>query len=348
MKKLKHFFWLCSGSQVDLLEKCPSDGSKYVGIGATIFFTGVFAAIASSFAIYTFTQNYYWSIGFGLFWGAMIFNLDRFIVSSMRKSDNRATELKMAAPRLILAILISIVIAKPLELKIFEKEINTELVLMNEQIRNEQIGGIRARFAQDRAFHELNIARWKQEIQQKEQKRDELRDLARQEADGTGGTRQRNAGPIYRIKKQNADQMQVELEQLKSDYSELISEAEASIAEINSSEQEAIQVLADPDYSGFAARLEALNRLTKSSSAIFLANWFIILLFIALETAPVLVKILSQRGPYDYLLASEEQGYENDWIFQTSKSSNALRKKAKSFSTEEKEFLEEKLSTKLS
>jgi hypothetical protein len=33
-------------------------------------------------------------------------------------------------------------------------------------------------------------------------KRDELDRIAQEEADGTGGTRKRNAGPIYKIKKQ--------------------------------------------------------------------------------------------------------------------------------------------------
>ena len=130
MKKLKQFFWHCSGADISILEKYPSESVKYVGIGATIFFTGVFASIAGTYAVYTIFDNVYQSIAIGLLWGLMIFNLDRYIVSSMRKHKKRGRELIMATPRIILALFISVVIAKPLELKVFEKEINAELLAM--------------------------------------------------------------------------------------------------------------------------------------------------------------------------------------------------------------------------
>jgi hypothetical protein len=37
-----------------------------------------------------------------------------------------------------------------------------------------------------------------------------------------------------------------------------------------------------------------------------LASWFIVLLFITIESAPIIVKLLSDRGPYDDLLEAEE------------------------------------------
>ena len=133
MKRLKYFFWLCSGADRCLLERCRTEGSKYAGIGATIFFTGLFAAFAGAYALFTVFENYFAAVFFGLVWGLMIFNLDRYIVSSMRKKGFPKKEFYTALPRIILAILISVVIAKPLEMKIFEKEINAELDLMEQQ-----------------------------------------------------------------------------------------------------------------------------------------------------------------------------------------------------------------------
>src|SRR5690606_32051867 len=130
MRAIISFFWFCSGADAELLKKCPTETSKYTGIGATVFLTGVFAFLSASYALYTVFDNVWSAILFGLVWGIMIFNLDRFIVSSMRKERKPHRELLMALPRLILAVLISIVIARPLELKIFEKEIAPELVLM--------------------------------------------------------------------------------------------------------------------------------------------------------------------------------------------------------------------------
>ena len=175
MKKVKYFFWLCSGANRPLLEKCTTEGSKYAGIGATIFFTGIFAALAGAYALFTVFENYLVASLFGLIWGLMIFNLDRYIVSSMRKEGNARKEFFTALPRIILAILISLVIAKPLEMKIFEKEINSELELMEQKSFAEKEIEIRQRYQNDQKFLNEEIGIYKAEIDEKTIKRDELR-----------------------------------------------------------------------------------------------------------------------------------------------------------------------------
>ena len=126
---LKKFFWMCSGADTDLLETCSkAEQTKFAGIGGTVFFTAVMAFIASSYALYTVFDNYLTSIFFGLVWGLLIFNLDRFIVSTIKKSSSKWKEVIQATPRIILAIIIAVVISKPLELKIFEKEIDRVLL----------------------------------------------------------------------------------------------------------------------------------------------------------------------------------------------------------------------------
>ncbi len=126
---IKQFFILCSGADKDLIQSCSNgEQNKYAGIGATVFFTAVMAFIAGSFALYTVFDNVYIATAFGLVWGLLIFNLDRFIVSTIKKRNDFKSELLQATPRIILAIIIAIVISKPLEIKIFEKEINTVLL----------------------------------------------------------------------------------------------------------------------------------------------------------------------------------------------------------------------------
>ena len=78
---LKQFFILCSGADKDILEGCSKgEQTKYVGIGATVFFTAVMAFIASAYALFTVFDTIYPAILFGLIWSLLIFNLDRFIV----------------------------------------------------------------------------------------------------------------------------------------------------------------------------------------------------------------------------------------------------------------------------
>ena len=62
-------------------------------------------------------------------------------------------------------------------------------------------------------------------------------------------------------------------------------------------------------FNGFAARLQALDELGKNSAIIALAASFIMGLFICLEISPVLVKLISSVGPYDYLLEKTENDF---------------------------------------
>jgi Domain of unknown function (DUF4407) len=51
---LTRFFWFCSGANTDILDDCPqSEQHKYVGIGATVFFTGLLASISGGYALFT-------------------------------------------------------------------------------------------------------------------------------------------------------------------------------------------------------------------------------------------------------------------------------------------------------
>ncbi len=53
--------------------------------------------------------------------------MDRYIVSSINKNVSTNRQLLQATPRILLAIMIGMVISRPLELKIFDKEIKERL-----------------------------------------------------------------------------------------------------------------------------------------------------------------------------------------------------------------------------
>jgi hypothetical protein len=309
MKKLKLFFWLCSGADRALLEKCPTESSKYVGIGATIFFTGLFASISGAYALWTVFEYLYTAIAFGLVWGLLIFNLDRYIVSSMRKEGNFLRELMMASPRILLAVLISIVIAKPLELKIFDKEIQPELAVMEQEAYARQENQLRTRSSPVQDSLKSIVNKLKEEINVQRRQRDALTKRAQEEADGTGGSKKKNLGPIYKIKKADADRAAEELLEVTTRNGGHIRRLNLALTESDSSMLALQQAIVRSRIDGPAARMEALSRLTKASTAILWAHYFIILLFMAIETSPVLVKLISIKGPYDNLLRMEEHGF---------------------------------------
>ncbi|ELR70421.1 hypothetical protein C900_03775 [Fulvivirga imtechensis AK7] len=347
MEKLKIFFWRCSGANLTLLQKCPSDATKYVGIGATVLFTGIFAALAAGYALFTVVDNAWWAALFGIVWGLMIFNLDRYIVSSMRKEGRFMREFVMAIPRLLLAVLISLVIAKPLEMKIFEKEIKSELAIMEQETFSRQEQEVTARYAGRRQQLTNEIDALKTEIERKAANRDELRRIAQQEADGTGGTGKRNPGPVYKIKKENADKVEAELTELQQKNGALISQKLQEQATIDAQMQGELMAMEQERLDGPAARMEALDRLTAQSSAIFWANWFVILLFIAVETAPIFVKLISQRGPYDNLLKIEEHTFEVQRVEVMARVNADVKARSAKIPATEKDFIHERLDLNL-
>ncbi|MTI20801.1 DUF4407 domain-containing protein [Fulvivirga sp. RKSG066] len=347
VSKLKQFFWICSGADIATLKQCPSESTKYAGIGATIFFTGLFAALAAAYALFTVFDNIYAASVFGLLWGLMIFNLDRYIVSSMRKRGDFKKELLMATPRLLLAIIISIVIAKPLELKIFEKEINGELSLMQQEDLNRKSQEVKGFYTNDITQLDLEVERLKSEILTKEEERNSLQQLAREEADGTGGTGQRNAGPIYRIKKADAERANEELTALKTENQRLIDQKLKQQDSLNAVMASALLEIEQIKLGGMASRLEALSRLEKSSDAICWASLFIMILFIAVECAPVLVKLMSPEGPYDQLIRAEHYDYKAAHHEKMAKVNTLIKKRKSKLTKEEQEYVEDKLNLEL-
>ncbi len=306
MNGLTSFFHFCAGADKAILKRTPTDVNKYASIGATVFFTGVFAAIAGGFALFSVFKSIAIAIFFGVVWGLMIFNLDRYIVMSIKKKDNKWQEFGMAFPRLVLAVLIAFVIAKPLELKLFESEINSELVLMEQQRYQEQEEALRNRFSPEIIKMRIDIQDLNAQIEAKRAKRDQLNQLAIEEADGTGGSGQKNLGPIYKVKKSDADLAQQELENTIAMLNPEIEAKRSQIKEIEASMNTDLDEMEKVRLNGFAARIDALGNLASKSSTILWASIFITLLFIAIETAPLFVKLVSERSPYDYRLDQHE------------------------------------------
>lgn len=145
---LNEFLWICAGVNRKVLRQCPTDYAKYAGIGGTILFTALMACLSGGYALSFVFNDMYVGIAFGIFWGLLIFNLDRFIVNTMY-SDGKVTisarELKAGLPRIIMAIFLGIVISYPLELKLFDDEIKIKIDDMKKSRLDERVSKDRMR-----------------------------------------------------------------------------------------------------------------------------------------------------------------------------------------------------------
>lgn len=314
---VKRFLLFCSGSEMSILDRpeCVTERNKYAAIGATILSTAALATLSGGYAIYTVFESVPTALCLGLIWGLVIFNLDRYIVSTLRKNavspstpwPGRVTawaqELGHALPRLLLACFISLIITRPLELKLFEREIETRIKAANSELL---AGMVRQK---DEEFPELDRLaeenrRLLGEIEEKERETKSLHELAMEEAIGKAGPGRTGIigkGIIYEERWAAFKKSEAELNTLKREHGEKVAANERRMEEIRGVKDEGVEAVRKgvENRRGLLARLEAHSYLADHNTAIAWASRFLILLFILLETAPLVAKLLSRRGPYD-------------------------------------------------
>ncbi|MEL1240900.1 DUF4407 domain-containing protein [Flavobacterium flavipallidum] len=300
---LKSFFILCSGADKNLLEGCSEgEQTKYVGIGATVFFTAVMAFLASAYALFTVFESIYPAIAFGIVWSLLIFNLDRFIVSTIRKRESFKSELLQASPRIVLAIIIAIVISKPLEIKIFEKEINTVLLKEKNAMALNNKKEVANYFKTDLDKNKADIDSLKSEISKKEKEVNALYETYIAEAEGTKGTMKLGKGPVFKEKIAKHNLASAELDTIRKNNLAKIAEKELLNKQLQADLDKKVTET-QPIIDGFDGLMARINALSKLPS---LPSVFIMLLFLAIETSPIIAKLLSPKGEYDFKLEDLE------------------------------------------
>ena len=314
MDALTRFFWFCSGVHQPTLEKHPTEHNKYVGIGATIFFTGLFAALSGGYAMYFVfkgdTAAALFAILFGIIWGLAIFNMDRYIVSSINKNSSSAKQIAQATPRILLAIMIGMVISRPLELKIFDKEIKERLKVSYLNNQRSKIDTLNKAFTNKYTIElgKLNESKSQRDslangIKADRQKLNfEVFGTKTEETSGVMGY-----GPYAKRKEEELRQRQQNLDSLNADVRRLenfVDNRKQFDGLLSERLYTGKQLDSLTSIAGFADRNWALGQLSFNTNGTrdtttALAVTFIGLLFIFFECLPVFVKMMSSRGPYD-------------------------------------------------
>jgi len=365
-KKIENFFLWSSGADLSILSKVPMEKNKFLGIGGTIIFTALMASFAGGYAFFIAFKRPELAFFFGIFWGALIYNLDRFIVSTFGSGDGKKTISKQeffeASPRLVMAIILGIVISTPLELKIFEKEIKVKVERLkinkkedlvttdstfNNKLKqkkveltdvNSKIDVYTSQKSQIIKNGVSFLTERKSELEQDRrtqntevQRLSSIREKARGALNVARGNPEnksyinnmsinyRNADGNYQkeVQKRNEiDQQILALQKneqnellttsnnINTQLSSLITQKDGLVKEVK--EMESTSNLRDQnytstaeDYDGFAAHLEALDEITNEKPILFYVKWLITILFIFIEIAPILFKMMTERGPYD-------------------------------------------------
>jgi len=201
-EKTYPFFWFVAAAEENILKTCPvPEQDKLASVGMAILCTTVAAMLSSYYAIHSLFGSLPIALLLSAFWGIIIFNLDRFMVGSLRKNKHKniLREIAVASPRIVLAVLIAVLISKPLEVKIFEHQIEAEETGFNEQLAENTVKN-----------RTLLLAGQKAE-----------RDSVQRSLDKTNSEKGNlNLDPSYVIAKKNYDQCLVEKKELEDDLYE--------------------------------------------------------------------------------------------------------------------------------
>lgn len=314
------FFWKAAGADRYILERSTyGDQIKYVCLGGIIIATGLMAGLAGGYAFYTIFEprgsainsfktvraiagsydelnipTFLKALVFGVIWGLIIFNIDRFIVTSTGKGDGTEDitkkELKGALPRIIMGAIIALTISKPIEIRMFKTEIDVKL--HEKQMEQQQ-----AYKAKTDSLFNSELAAKDKEIDKIEMQLTQMiarhSGLERQYVDEA---RTITVGPRALAVKAQMDKVAGEISELQNgpEYKRIKGEKDEiekrRNADLSSSEK-------------VAAGLDGLLERIKISHEIsgWVISTFITLLFMAIELTPIFFKLMLIKGPYDYM-----------------------------------------------
>lgn len=320
MHPIVKFLVICSAAVEDIIERpqCRGDAKKYAMVGAFVLLTAGFAFASGGFAIYTGFQSAPLAVALGLAWAVMIFCIDRYVVSGIRKSDVEGLaffarwkvigyEWVVAAPRLALAALISVVIATPLELRFFEREINARIAANHLAESQKAQNDIGREFGDVQALTDEN-QRLESETNALRNAHLNMKEAATRELAGIEGSGRRGKGEVYNERIKQADQLAELWRNTKTKNDALIRANEQKIREREAERGKRVSarntVVGRSD--GFLSRYRALSEMSDEDSRVGRATTFMSLLFLCIELTPVLMKMLLRRGPYDEFIETLE------------------------------------------
>jgi uncharacterized membrane protein len=357
MDKIMRFLWKCGGADEQILRYAPySDHIKNAGIGGVVLATTAMAAIAMGFAMHTIFAapsgkndpitgeailegNWFITLPVALVWGLIIFNLDRFIVATVKGDGTEKitmSEWGSMMPRLIMAILIGLTISAPLETYIFKREIQREWKLSMDKLALAKKYEVEQEENQKNSENITNYNEKKKEVEAQQLVYEEAKKAFNSEMDGGAGAR--GFGQEAKLKQAKMDEEKATLDTLKSQLS-AFEKKKVGNEDIIKHKQDSVMLETKKDSPGFLDQImmleklsaqgkevEKYNAVTKSIQtkkdpitgqvvadkeeiygSAFWPIWLVRLLFMIVEIAPVIFKFMLNKSSYDYMQENVSQ-----------------------------------------
>ena len=330
------FLWWCAGVDRRLIRSCPTDWSKKAGLGGVILGTGLLATLSGGYAMYTVFDSRFAAVVIGLFWGLIIFNFDRYLVNSM-VSDGTAKitkdEFYSALPQIIIAIFLGIVISVPIEIKLFDGNVNEVIESEKTKFLKKREKDALATFEEeskrhkdnyDKALQDLdvikNCLKWEEAGYYYDRATGEV--LKDEKGNGIKSRQGAGNGGVYNSLKEDEKSLINKVDTLERKYNMYLQSVNKDEI-ISTARKEA-----EKDFKkqiGLIKKYEILQSLTKFYSdepseekpwwkfwareinGMFWVKLVITLLFIVLEIMPVFAKMMQEDGWYEKWIDREDK-----------------------------------------
>lgn len=328
--RFSRLLWRIAGAERYILERGTfSDQVKWACMGGIVLSTGLMAAFAGGYAFYTIFQpkgsalvdethlpTVALALVFGLIWGLVIFNIDRFIVAATGKGDGTEditlSEWRSAIPRIIMGTIIAITISKPIEIRIFKSEIDLELYKHQVELKTEGYAQVDKEIDSKIADEKARIAKWEEEVAASAKVVADLLGQYVEEA------RIVTVGPRARAVKEEHDRKEAQHQTLVEQNQGNIKAAFERIAGMDAQKREE-HAKVDQKVTKLDGLLERIKLAHKVAGPWI--SGFIMALFLAIELTPIFFKMMLVKGPYDYLeenlkeIVKARQGVQVDYGF---------------------------------
>lgn len=309
MKKLLLFL---SKTDIDIYNECPKSAKNtQLAFGLFVLLTGILAFCSGTYAILNMFTDFDWEtkkVSFsnsgymfapilGAFYALMIIAIDREVVAAKNKTT--------AFSRLLLAIVIGVIVAVPIELKLLEGKIEKKLI-ENYKLENKDESD-KMRQGTNELKSKRN--RLQNAIDNYQKEIDRWSEIMEQEVTGkvaAGRTNKAGEGPAYREAKRNMDLNIENKKEAQIRYNEFMNnEYKTDMTEIENTfkNQQIVQQF------DLLSKFQALHEVIEDdkTGSTWWMSWGIRVLFVLFEIIPSLIKLMTSSSEYDALLEARRR-----------------------------------------
>lgn len=321
MRRLQRILWAIGGFDAKILlrEECHTVRPKYSSMGGLVLLTAMLAACSGGYALWSIFGDLTVAVPLSVLWGGFILWLDRLLVSATRKTATLReywTGQHVVPPyqtnfplipivvRCILACGIGFVVAKPIEVRLMRPWVQQhEYEMGSKRLKEAENDPSLLMLREEIKAVTERIATAEQEVAAR-------RESYSGETDGTGGTKKYGLGDVAIAK-----------ERLLRDAEKVMNQlTDQKKAKETKYEQEHNRILERPSAinrtgsrdESFIKGLRSIHEMASAgdgnSGFITMVSISLTLLFMLIESTPVLAKSLLEFDTYDAALQKAEHG----------------------------------------